>query len=69
MRSASRPRLGLPRSRRSRATTLVRHLGSGRVRARGSATGRLYEFARGESVEIAEVDVPKFVRTGLFVRD
>jgi hypothetical protein len=28
----------------------------------------LYEFARGESVEIAEVDAPKFVRTGLFVR-
>jgi hypothetical protein len=65
----ARSHLGLPRSGQARgATTLVRYLGSGRVRARGSATGRLYEFARGESVEIAEVDAPKFVRTGLFVR-
>jgi hypothetical protein len=63
----ARSHLGL-RSRPARATTLVRYLGSGRVRARGSATGRLYEFARGDSVEIAEADAPKFVRTGLFVR-
>jgi hypothetical protein len=67
-RSAARSHLGLPRTRSSPATAPVRYLGGGRVRARGSATGRLYEFARGESVEIAEADVPKLVRTGLFVR-
>lgn len=64
----ARSHLGLPRSRPARATALVRYLGSGRVRARGSATGRLYEFARGDSVEIAEADAPKLVSTGLFVR-
>lgn len=65
----ARSHLGLPQTRASRATALVRYVGSGRVRARGSATGRLYEFARGESVEIAQADVGKLVRTGLFVRD
>ena len=65
----ARSHLGLPRARPLRATTLVRYLGSGRVRARGAATGRLYEFLRGESVEVAQADVPKLVRTGLFARD
>ena len=65
----ARTHLGLPRTRPNRATTVVRYLGNGRVRARGAATGRLYEFARGESVEIAATDVPTLVRTGLFARD
>jgi hypothetical protein len=65
----ARSHLGPPRGRPPRATTIVRYLGSGRVRARGAATGRTYEFARGESTEIAEADAPKLVRTGLFVRD
>ena len=64
----ARSHLGLPRARPARATAPVRYLGSGRVRARGSATGRMYEFAHGDSVEIAEADISKLVRTGLFVR-
>jgi len=57
-----------PRTRPLRALAAVRYLGTGRVRARGAATGRMYEFARGEIVEIAAVDVPTLVRTGLFAR-
>lgn len=69
-RSASaRTHLGLPRTRAPRATALVRYLGAGRVRARGAATGHMYEFARGEIVEIASADVPTLLRTGLFARE
>lgn len=64
----ARPRIGISRARASRATGRVRYLGSGRVRARGAATGHVYEFARGESREIAAADVPTLVRTGLFAR-
>jgi hypothetical protein len=53
----------------ARATAVVRYRGSGRVRARGAATGRMYEFARGERVEVAAADAPTLVRTGLFTRD
>lgn len=65
----ARTHLGLPRTRAPRATALVRYLGSGRVHARGAATGRMYEFDRGESAEIAAADVPTLVRTGLFTRE
>jgi hypothetical protein len=54
---------------RTRATAVIRYAGSGRVRVRGAASGRVYEFARGEKAEVAAADIPTMVRTGLFARD
>ena len=48
---------------------VVRYTGATGVRVRGSVTGHLYEFDRGQRAAVAAVDVPVMVRTGLFVRD
>ena len=56
------------RGRPPQTIAVIRYLGTGRVRARGAATGRVYEFGRGEISEIAAADVPTLVRTGLFAR-
>jgi hypothetical protein len=48
---------------------VIRYTGGGRVRVRGAASGRLYEFERGERGEVFAADVPTMVRTGLFQRE
>jgi len=51
-----------------RAVTVLRNVGHGNVRIRGSVSGVLYEFRRGEQASVAASDAPMMVRTGLFVR-
>jgi hypothetical protein len=48
---------------------VVRYTGGDRVRIRGSVSGRLYEFERGQAAPVAAADVPVMVRTGLFARN
>jgi hypothetical protein len=57
------------RQRPSEATALaLRYVGARPVRARGTATGRLYAFERQGAVSTVDTrDVAALVRTGLFV--
>ncbi len=50
------------------AASVVRYVGSKRVRVRGAVSGRAYEFNRGAMMTVMSSDVPGMVRTGLFVR-
>ena len=50
------------------AAAALRYTGGRRVRVRGAVTGRLYEFAGGQTASVAAADAPTLVRTGLFAR-
>jgi len=62
---------GVQHARRApgHVSAVIRYTGGGRVRVRGAASGRLYEFERGERGEVFAADVPTMVRTGLFQRE
>lgn len=52
-----------------RGGVAIRYVGARAVRARGTATGRLYEFTRQGTIATVDTrDVAALLRTGLFVQ-
>ena len=65
----ARPAHQLRQPPRARATVALRYLGRRPARARGTASGRLYSFARrGAIVDVETQDLTALLNTGLFAR-